>query len=130
MNTKSFNDILHSIENERRIPGLIEIDGEHVLYFKDDNKNSFDEQFYKLTNFSEPINAKFGGVVEGGCSIILPNGVKYHAISFHGDIDGWNKDLEIGSKGLNISLATIKNNKIFIDEGSSFSLDECEVQFY
>ncbi|SRR6266404_2977934 len=112
------------------IPGTIPNESREIIYFADDGKNTFRKQFSALTGFSNPPNAKSGGVTEEGCSIALPDGSIFHAIEYHGDIAGWRKDIEEGARGLELPLAKIEGNRIVTCDGRAFALEECKLSFY
>ncbi|WP_080403364.1 hypothetical protein [Burkholderia ubonensis] len=113
----------------RVIPGSVAVEGTEFVYFSDDGKNKFKKQFKNLTEYTNPPNAVSGGVNDRGCKIALPNGQLFHAIGYHGDLDGWRKDLEAGAAALNLLLARIEGDMFILSDGSSFSLNECKIEF-
>jgi len=115
--------------DSRIIPGAVVVDGIEYVYFSDDKRNRLRKQFQNLTVRFNPRNAKFGGVLEEGCKITLPTGECFHAIGYHGDIDGWRKDIEAGAEAQHILLAKIQGNHIEVYGGRSFPLSECAVEF-
>lgn len=115
--------------NDRGIPGVALVDGQQVVYFSDDGKNKFRKQFDSITCFSEPPNAVRGGVNDRGCKITLPSGTFFHAISYHGDLGGWRKDIEAGAVGLGLLLAQIKDDQLVISDGRSIPLSDCKIEF-
>jgi hypothetical protein len=114
---------------ERRIPGTVSVDGTEFCYFSDDGKNKFDKQFKNLTNYTNPPHAKSGGATECGCKIYLPDGLLFHAISYHGDVAGWRKDIEAGARGLNLMLATIVADNFVVAGGRMVALTDCRIEF-
>lgn len=131
MQYHNFNDIIANVEssNNRNIPGLIPCEDQEFLYFTTYKDYDENETFIKLTNFLETPCAKFGGSTILGCSITIPNGKTYHALSFFGDVDGWKKDIIYASQELKISLARI-NNKILICNDEMIPLSTCIINFY
>lgn len=115
--------------NSRYVPGVTAVDGQQVVYFSDDGKNKFRKQFNNITCFSEPLNAVRGGVNDRGCKVIPPSGPFFYAISYHGDLDGWRKDIEAGAIGLGLLLAQIKGDQLVISDGRSISLSDCKIEF-
>lgn len=113
----------------RVIPGTVAIDGSEFVYFSDDGVSHFRKQFKKLTEFTNPPNAKSGGVSERGCKVTLPDGQLFHAIGYHGDIEGWRKDIEAGARALHLLLARIEGSVFVVSDGRSFPLDECKIDF-
>ncbi len=53
----------------------------------------------------------------------------FHAISYHGDLDGWRKDIEAGAIGLGLLLAQIKGDQLVISDGRSIPLSDCKIEF-
>ncbi|WOZ75819.1 hypothetical protein [Kosakonia sacchari] len=115
--------------NARNIPGVTIVDGQQVVYFSDDGKNTPRKQFNNITCFSEPPNAVRGGVNDRGCKVTPPSGPIFHAISYHGDLDGWRKDIEAGAIGLGLLLAQIKGDQLVISDGRSIPLSDCKIEF-
>jgi hypothetical protein len=113
----------------RVIPGTVNVEGQRTVYFLDDKKNSFSKQFRKVTTYTNPPHAKSGGVNERGCEITLPNAQRFFAISYHGDLEGWKKDIEAGAQALSLLLAEISDNNFVISDGRVVSLEDCEVKF-
>lgn len=67
-------------QDARVIPGSAAVEGTEFVYFADDGKNKFRKQFRSLAEFTNPPNAKSGGVNDRGCKITLPNNKMFHAI--------------------------------------------------
>ncbi|MCH4550769.1 hypothetical protein MK632_34245 [Rhizobium changzhiense] len=116
--------------NARVIPGTQSVDGIEFSYFSDDGKNKFAKQFKNLTRNIEPRAATRGGLNESGCRITPPGGPLFHAIEYHGDVEGWRKDVNTGANGLGLLLARIEDGSFIISDGRSFPLSECLVDFY
>lgn len=115
--------------DSRIVPGVTIVDGQQVVYFSDDGKNKFRKQFDGITCFTEPPNAVRGGVNERGCKITPPSGPLFHAISYHGDLEGWRKDIEAGAEGLGLLLARIEGDQLVITDGRSIPLSHCKIEF-
>ncbi|WP_031329155.1 MULTISPECIES: hypothetical protein [Ralstonia] len=116
-------------QDTRVIPGTVAVEGTEFVYFSDDGKSKFRKQFRNLSEFTNPPNAQSGGVNERGCKITAPDNQLFHAISYHGDLDGWRKDIEIGARELNLLIARIEGDRFVISDGRSFLLSECKVEF-
>jgi len=116
--------------NSRVIPGTDGATTRKTVYFSDDGKNKFRKQFKNITCFTDPPNATEGGVNEAGCSITPVEGPLFHAIEYHGDIEGWEKDIKAGAKGLGLLLANIDGDNFVISDGRSVPLSECKIVLY
>lgn len=115
--------------NSRIIPGADGATTRGVIYFSDDGKNKFSKQFKNITCFANPPNATNGGVSEGGCKIVPPDGPIFHAAIYHGDLDGWRKDVEAGAKGLGLLFARIEGDLFIISDGRLVPLSNCKIEF-
>ncbi|WP_153242535.1 hypothetical protein [Frateuria defendens] len=117
-------------KSDRVIPGSVDVGGQEVVYFSDDGGDAPRIQFQRLTRRINPPLLKAGGASELGCAIYLPDGLKFHAMSYHGDIDGWRKQISQGAQELGLLTASIKGNGIVISDGREFLLSDCRVEFY
>lgn len=113
----------------RVIPGVKHVDGVEIVYFSDDGKNKFAKQFDNLTDV-DPRAATRGGLNERGCRITPPDSPLFHAIGYHGDVEGWRADVQAGAKHLGLLLARIEEGDFVISDGRRFPLTECKVEFY
>ncbi|MBB4576270.1 hypothetical protein [Rhizobium lentis] len=113
----------------RVIPGTQSVDGVEFAYFSDDGKNQFAKQFKSLTRDVKPRAATRGGLNESGCRITPPDGPTFHAIEYHGDVEGWRKDVNAGAIGLGLLLARIEDGNFVISDGRRFPLSVCQVDF-
>lgn len=113
----------------RVIPGAVAVAGTEFVYFADDGKNAFRKQFRALTEFADPPHASTGGVNERGCKIILPDGQLFHAIAYHGDVNGWRMDIESGAQALHLLLARIEGDKFLVSDGRTFALTDCRIEW-
>ncbi len=116
-------------QEQRTIPGLIPLEGVVVVYFSFSRKDNAGKQFKKITNYTNPPFAQHGGVSESGCHIQSPDGGAFHAISYHGDLDGWKQDIEAGARAFNSVLARIESGCLVVSDGRSFDLDKCKIEF-
>ena len=114
-----------SVGLDKTIPGTVPVDGLEFVYFCDNGHSSASEQFYALTNYTNPPHAQCGGSSLDGCRLTLPDRSIFHAIGYHGDITGWRQDIKEGAIGLNVVLARIDADKIIVSDGRIFKLSSC-----
>ncbi|HEY1307541.1 MAG TPA: hypothetical protein VGF24_28505 [Vicinamibacterales bacterium] len=114
----------------RVIPGTRAIEGVEVLYYAEDGRSTADDLFDAITGYVQPRNARFGGTSPYGCELTLPGGSRFHAVGFHGDLNGWRKDIEEGSRGLGLPLARIAGDRVVVSDGREFRLADCKPRFY
>ena len=106
------------------------MDGQRVVYFQKDKLKDLRRQFKDVTQHTNPPNATSGGITMNGCAIGIPGGMEFHAVSFRGDVEGWNKDIQEGARFFKIILASIELDKIVLSDGESFLLSDCDIKFY
>ncbi|MCD9146638.1 hypothetical protein [Pseudophaeobacter flagellatus] len=114
---------------ELGIDGLKDKHGNEAIFFAVPEAESPRKVFRKLISATDPPNAKSGGASEYGCSIKTPNGLIYHALTTHGDIEGWRKDIEFGAAQFGFSLAKIQGNKFVVDEKQEIEIYDCSIEF-
>ena len=112
------------------LDGLQGRHGDEVIFFAVPEAEQPEKVFRKLTNATNPPTAKSGGATEYGCSIETSDGSLYHALTVHGDVKGWRKDIELGAAQLELSLAKVKGNKFVVDGGQVFEVSDCIVKFF
>lgn len=113
----------------RVIPGLIKRTDVEVVYFSIPAKGNGRKQFRNITNHTTPPFAQYGGVSESGCCIKTPSGMSFYALTYHGDLVGWKRDIEEGAKAHDSILARIEDENISLSDGRMFSLDACQISF-
>lgn len=136
MNMTNELDLLESIlgqrierRNQREIPGLTARDGIEVVYFSVNAKSNARKLFRAITNHTNPPSAQSGGVSERGCVITTPCGIKFNALSYHGDLDGWRTDIEKGATACGVLLAKIEAQVLVLADERVFPLNQCTVEF-
>lgn len=114
---------------ERSVPGLVPVSGVGVVYYQDDKRMPPKKLFKSFLDGLSVRSAKSGGRVSDTCSILSPDGLLFRAMSYHGDLAGWGRDIEEGAKGLGLLLAYIEVDKFIISDGRSYPLSECKIKF-
>lgn len=131
MMAKQMDEILGagSLQTERRVPGTLEGESESIRYVSFDGKEDPSKIFRAVTRQVNPPLMSGGGVVLEGCVIWLPDGTPFYCLYFHGDVAGWQKQIEQGAQELGVLSAKIDAGNIAVSDGRSFELSECKVVF-
>ncbi|MEN4770709.1 hypothetical protein [Duffyella gerundensis] len=114
---------------QRVLPGLNPVEGVEFLYYEDDGKSKVNKQFNALLDSAGSIKATSGGVVSDSCKIHLSDDRLFHALSYHGDIDGWREAVEAGAKARGLLLARIEGEQFVVSDGRSIPLSDCKIEF-
>ncbi|MFZ4964078.1 MULTISPECIES: hypothetical protein [Pseudomonas] len=114
---------------QRAVPGSSPVEGVEFVYYEDDGKSKAKKQFNALLDSAGVITATSGGVVSDSCKIHLPDGLQFHALSYHGDIEGWREAVEAGAKARGLLLARIDGEQFVVSDGRSIPLSGCKVEF-
>jgi hypothetical protein len=121
---------LGPFKRERDIPGTILFEGREHWYVEDDGKDNFQKQFNNLINAIQPAIPKQGAAITGGCELLLPDGRKFNALSYKGDLEGWREQIKRGAEYLKCKLGRIVEGTFIISESERISLKDCKARFY
>ena len=70
-------------------------------------------------------------VKHGGCvledDVLTPNGIRFHTLTFHGDVAGWQRQIEEGAAARNALTAKIVASSFVISDGTVLSISELVV---
>lgn len=132
VNAKRMEELLGigSIHKERIVPGTRLVEGREFCYVSNRNQEKFDMLFKKIIRYISPPIPKHGGFIIEECSISLPNGVIFEAISYRGDLEGWRLQIEQGAKAFHEKVAWIDKDSIVLDDMQSFYLTDCRIDFH
>ena len=128
--TKTIEQILGvTFPAKRSIPGTQTVEGREYCYIEYSG-DDFDSEFLRLVQANQPTESTNGGAITGGCELTLPDGRKFHAMSYKGDLLGWCKQVEIGAKMLGRLTARISDEDLYVVDSSKVPLASCNVRFY
>ena len=121
---------LGPLEAKRHVPGSsVPNELREFRYVEDDQKEPFELVFRRLARHVDPPLMTDGGALIEGCVVTLPTGQRFQAISYRGDISGWRDQVTRGAAGIGRSLARIDGDKLALDNGTSHSLGQCQIEF-
>lgn len=125
--------------NKRKIPGMTPFEWKEFRYVSDDGNDGFLSKndllqekglFERLTEQIDPPIPKEGGAFTENCRLWLPSGELLHALSYHGDREGWRKQIEQGAKQLGLLTGKIVKDEIILSDSRTYLLVQCTVEFY
>jgi hypothetical protein len=111
------------------IPGTKAVSGMEFVYLGHNEKRFPREQFEDLMQHLNPPYPKSGGASNYGCQLTLPDGTVFHAVEYHGDLEGWRKQIELGVQRAGLPLARIVEGRLVISDGRAVPLGQCEATF-
>lgn len=112
---------------DRKLPGSVASPDEAVIYYQDDGRATPRKLFDSLLDGVQVRSAKAAGRYSDPCSILTPNGVLFRAMFYHGDLSGWRGDVIASTEKLGILTAEVEAGELKVSDGSTFTLDSCEI---
>jgi len=128
--TKTVEEILGvKFGGERTVPGMDPVSGREYWYIEDDGNDDFDALFVQIVG-AEPVIPTSGGALTGGCELTLPDGRKFHALSYKGDLEGWRKQIHNGARKLGVAAAQLVDKELVFSDASVVPVSDCKARFY
>lgn len=125
----SMEEILgQTIEQERAIPGTRPGENEKVRYVSFSEPATPSDAFKEVPWRIKPPLPKRGGVVLEGCILTLPDGTRFCALSFHGDVEGWQNQIERGAAELGLLSARLDGDVLHLSNGRTVPLADCTIE--
>jgi hypothetical protein len=121
-------EILGKITRERAIPGTRPEEAEKVRYVSFDESQKPSDIFESVVWKLKPPMAKNGGVNLENFTIIIPDGTRFYALKYHGDVPGWQKQIETGAGILGVFTAKIESDTFVLSDGRSYPLSVCTIE--
>lgn len=122
--------ILGPLQKKGTIPGAgSSSEAERVRYASFDGKKAPKKLFRDVTGRIEPLVPTSGTVTLEPGVMKTPDGTYLFAMRYHGDIAGWQRQIEQGAKELGLVTAKIEGQTLVLSDGRQFALSECPVQF-
>lgn len=118
-----------SLGRKGRIPGSSSDEAERVRYVSFDGKKAPQKLFREVTRRIEPLLPTAGTVMLEPCVLTTPDGTHLYALYYHGDIAGWQRQIEEGAKELGLITAKIEEQSLVFSDGRRFALTDCHAQF-
>jgi hypothetical protein len=132
MNFKTVEEHLRdlgSLETKRQVPGLVPVEYREVRYVEDRGEEPFKKFFERLVRHVNPPVMKDGGALIEGCVLTLPTKRRFQALSYRGDIEGWRQQVAQGAAALNASLGQLVDGVLVLNDGASYRLADCLIEF-
>lgn len=116
--------------NTPSIPGTIDVPGREFVYIGNVEKDNIRNAFFNLMDEVLRGADISGGALVAGCEIIVPDGRKFQAISYKGDLGAWRKRVQLGADSLGFTLAKVEKGCIVLDTGERYELSASNILFY
>lgn len=125
---QSIEEILGKITRERAIPGTGPEGAEKVRYVSFDESQKPSEIFESVVWKIKPPMVKNGGVNLENFTITTPDGARFYPLKYHGDVMGWQKQIEAGAEMLGLFTAKIDSDALSLSDGRSYPLSACTIE--
>ena len=119
---------LKDIDPKIFVAGVSPNPGTETIFVAEMKKVRNGKLFSKLTKSVKPLIPKHGGSIDIGCILTIPDGQKFFAIEYHGDVEGWRKQFLAGAKVVNATTAFIVSDNFVIDDGRVVALELCDFE--
>jgi len=109
------------------LPGTRPRDSGKVIYVLvpagADPSDAFDE----VTSRIDPPIPKNGAVLLEHWLVRTPDREVFSSLYFHGDVEGWRKQIELGATQLGRKMAKVEGDRFVVLGGPAFLLTDCSV---
>lgn len=109
------------------LPGTRPPDVGRVIYVllqgHTDSYKAFDEVISKV----RPPIATHGAALVDDWLVKTPAGEIFYPLFFHGDVEGWRQQIELGATQLGLKMAKLENDKFAVSDGPVFPLTACAI---
>jgi hypothetical protein len=85
------------------------------------------ESFEEVTAKVNPPIPKHGAALHEHFAVKTPDQETFYSIYFHGDVEGWRQQIELGAKQLGLKMAKVHEDKFVVSEGPAYLLLDCAV---
>lgn len=107
------------------LPGTRSRDAGKVIYvFLPKNADPSDE-FDRVTSRVDPPIPRRGAVLFDTWLVKTPDGEVFYPLYFHGDVEGWRQQIELGATQLGLKMAKVKGDKFVVSDGPISLLSDC-----
>ncbi len=88
-----------------------------------DSYDAFDD----VISRASPRIATHGAVLVEDWLVKTPAGETFYPLFFHGDVEGWRQQIELGANKLGLKMAKVEGDKFLVLDGPTFSLSDCYI---
>lgn len=116
----------------REIPGTESSKHHEVIYVGCQpglSIKALNKVFDQVT-LSDPPLVKYGGALAENCTLTLPSGACFVGMSYHGDLDGWRRQIVAGAQAQGVRTARIGGEQVVVDDGETAKLADCNVLLF
>lgn len=111
------------------LPGTRPRDVGKVIYIFLPNDVDQSDSFAEVTAKVDPPIPQHGAALLEYFAVKTPNHENFYSIYFHGDVEGWRQQIELGAKQLGLKMAKVHDDRFVVVEGPSYLLADCAVTF-
>lgn len=75
----------------------------------------------------DPPIPQHGGALLEHFAVKTPDQEDFYSIYFHGDVEGWRQQIELGAKQLGLKMAKVHEDEFVLADGPAYLLSDCAV---
>lgn len=118
------------IPKERPIPGSVPSEDREWWYVEVEGSSDFKGLFRALVRAVQPAIPASGGAMDEGCELTLPDGRKFHALSYRGDLAGWRKQIAEGAEKVGVKAVLVVDGDLVFSGAERIPVANCTARFY
>lgn len=109
------------------LPGTRSRDAGRVIYILLQGYADSYEAFDEVTSKVDPPIPTHGAVLVEDWLVETPTDEIFYPLFFHGDVEGWRRQIESGATQLGLKMAEIKDGTFAVSDGQIFLLSDCTI---
>lgn len=109
------------------LPGTRPRDAGKVIYVLLPPGANPSDAFDEVTSKVDPPIPKEGAVLLEHWVIQTPDGQQFYSLYFHGDVEGWRQQIELGATQMGLKMAKVEGDKLEVTDGPAFLLSDCAI---
>jgi hypothetical protein len=112
------------------LPGMRPVQGREFCYIQNPDLKSFQSLFPKIVRIGGKGLPQSGGMLEENTIVTTPDGKRFFALSYKGDVESWRANIRACCDGLGLLWAEVQSSDLSLSNGEMISLSSCKVQTY
>jgi len=114
-----------TLQRELQVPGTRPGQADLVRYISFSGTKAR-AVLHEVIQAIKPAIPKSGAVITEPCTLTLPDGLRMFAVSYHGDVPGWERQVTEGAEAIGLTTGRVEGETLVLADGRQFALSECQ----